>query len=73
MLTSLAWQGPLIHMLANAKPFVIASSLLFFSPLITELVHNCPPFLLYTPFEVVEDFPKVSEVTLENQVWMSTD
>ena len=73
MLMRLAWQGPLIHMLANAKLFVTASSLLFFTPLITEVVHICPLFLLYTTFEVAEDFTKVSEVTLDNQVWMLTD
>jgi len=59
--------------MANAKPFVTASSLLFFTPLITEVVHNSPFFLLYTTFQVVKDFPKVSEVTLDNQIWMSTD
>lgn len=49
---SLARQGPLSHMLANAKPFVAASSLLFFASLIMEVVNIAPPppfiFALYS-------------------------
>lgn len=64
----LSTAGHQIHRLANVKIIFYCTSLIFFSPVINKMVHNCSFSSLYITFNMGKNFPKASKVGLDNQV-----